>query len=328
MLRPGVHVLRRGADELQVGLDPARAIVLPDRPEVRRLVRALTSPATRLEEGEYDAGTLEVLAASDLLVDADLLLPLIPTGPTTASRTDGPSGPPLRRADVAAVAAEAGDQTRAVLDRRRRTQVIVATTANPESAAMAERLVDLLTCAGVSVRGPGDRAPAGPHERGRRRPAAPAGPTAPAVDGPAVGVMVAVGEPARELFDDWMRETVRHLVLRLSERHAVVGPFVTPGETACLRCIDAHHADVDPAWPLLVSQQAAASAREREDTVPEPVDSVLAALAAAWAARELVSAADGRPPVTESSTIRLDPHLTAVETHTWPRHPACGCAWT
>ena len=40
-----------------------------------------------------------------------------------------------------------------------------------------------------------------------------------------------------------------------------IGPFVVPGETACLRCVDAHCTDADPSWPLLVRQYAAASSR-------------------------------------------------------------------
>jgi bacteriocin biosynthesis cyclodehydratase domain-containing protein len=123
-----------------------------------------------------------------------------------------------------------------------------------------------------------------------------------------------------------MRAGAPHLVLRLSEGSAVVGPFVRPGETACLRCVDAHHTDADPTWPLLVAQHASAVVRPRDDTVPEPVDSLLAALAAAWAAREVVSHAEGRSPATMATTIRLDPRLTALETHSWPRHPACGCS--
>ncbi len=37
-----------------------------------------------------------------------------------------------------------------------------------------------------------------------------------------------------------------HLMVRLTEGDAVVGPFVVPGRTACLRCLDAHHADGRP----------------------------------------------------------------------------------
>ena len=60
MLRPGVHVLRRSAEELQVGLHPDRALILPDLPAVRALLASLNSPASLPLEG-YDARTIELL---------------------------------------------------------------------------------------------------------------------------------------------------------------------------------------------------------------------------------------------------------------------------
>ena len=41
ILRPGTHVLSRGAGELQVGLDPRTALVLPDSPPVRDALRLI-----------------------------------------------------------------------------------------------------------------------------------------------------------------------------------------------------------------------------------------------------------------------------------------------
>lgn len=335
MLRPGVHVLRRSATELQVGLDPRRALVLPDRPGVRGLLASLRSPAS-LPPEEYDDRTLGLLAEAGLLVDADVLLPLVPDRPTTDLTAAGPRAgqrPPVAavdRPDAAAVAAQSGEAAEPLLRARADARIEVVACGSPEAARVAAILVDLLTTAGVpcSRRGPGTQPPDGPGPgsgpgrsgRPRRR--------APAVDVPGTGVLVTVGEPARDRVDGWMRDGTPHLLLRLVEGYAVVGPFVRPGETACLRCIDAHHTDADPAWPLLVAQYAAAVTRPREDTVPEPVDAVLATLAAAWAARELVSHAEGRTPSVTGATIRLDPHLTALETCTWPRHPACGCSWT
>ena len=144
---------------------------------------------------------------------------------------------------------------------------------------------------------------------------------------PAVGVLAGVGEPDRELVDGWMRERVPHLLVRLAEGRATVGPFVVPGATACLRCIDAHHTDADPTWPLLVRQYAEASRRPRRDGTPEPLDPLLAAVALAWAARDLATYVDGGRPSTWSTTLTLDAELTAVETRTWTRHPGCGCSW-
>ena len=125
----------------------------------------------------------------------------------------------------------------------------------------------------------------------------------------------------------FVRDDVPHLVLRVTEGDAVVGPFVDPGRTACLRCVDAHHAAADPRWPLLVAQQAAITSRLRDDAVPEPADPALAHLAVAWAARDLLSHAAGSTPASWSSTIRLPPDLAEAEAVAWLRHPECGCSW-
>lgn len=307
MLRPGTHVLRRSATELQVGLDPRRAVVLPDRPEVRALLAGLSSPATARTESEYGGPTLALLADSGLLVDADLLLPLAPLDPVRARA----SAPRVSRADVAALAAEAGDRVGDLLRARAQARVEVVTCGSPEAEAVATSVAAMLSQAGVEAhlvpRGQGPGEP---------------------VEAPLTGLVVAVGEPPREVVDDWMRTGTPHLLLRLAEGHAVVGPFVLPGETACLRCVDAHMTDVDPAWPLLVTQYASAVTRVREDTVPEPVDALLATLACAWVAREIVSHVEGSSPATISTTVRLDPRLTELETQCWPRHPECGCTWT
>lgn len=317
MLRPGTHVLRRSADELQVGLDPRRALVLPDRPEVRILLDALRSPASTVDPAAYDGRTLGLLAESGLLADADRLLPLVPTGPEPAS-PDDPAGVASRRAAVAALAAHDGDGAAELVAARAAARVEIVTSGGRLSAQVASSLGVLLRAAGLphKLRDPAHRPTSA---RSGQAPSS----------GPLVtGVLVAVGEPPREHLDPWMRDGTPHLLLRLTEGNAVIGPFVEPGSSACLRCVDAHHADLDPAWPLLVAQYASAVGRDREDTIPEPLDPILASLASAWAVRELASHAEGRRPPTTSTTIRLDPHLTALETQHWPRHPACGCGWS
>ena len=315
VLRPGVHVLRRSAGELQLGLDPGRALVLPDRPRVRALLAALTSPASVVDDEVYDDRTLALLADAGLLVDADALLPLMPTGPDAGAAV-------VSRPEVAAMALDAGDRAAERLKARATAEIEVLTTGSPCGRSVAAELAGLLTASGVRCVEADERTVAAGSDR-----ASPQGQRVPHGADPTAAVVVAVGEPGRERVDDLVRAGRPHLLLRLVEGRAVVGPFVLPGETACLRCLDAHHTDVDPAWPLLVTQYARAVSRDREDTVPEPVDPLLARLACAWAARELVSFAEGRRPATLSTTVRLDPHLTALETQHWPLHPACGCAW-
>lgn len=324
MLRPGIHVLRRSADELQVGVDPRRALILPDVPAVRAVLAALTSPAAVPDDHAYDDRTLTLLADAGLLVDADTLLPLIPTGP----RPDD-AGHHVGRAEVASLALGAGDRSGQLLRARAATRVELLASGGQEAAPVAACLARLLTGSGIGGVDRREHQEAAtvpvPHD-GTGIAGVVAGVVAEVVR-EVVAVVVAVGEPVREHVDDLVRTGTPHLFLRLLEGQAVVGPFVLPGETACLRCLDAHHTDVDAAWPLLLAQYASATRHEREDAVPEPVDPLLATLASAWAAREVVSFAEGRRPATTSTTVRLDPLLTALETQQWPRHPACGCGW-
>ncbi|MGH3509339.1 MAG: TOMM precursor leader peptide-binding protein [Nocardioidaceae bacterium] len=141
-----------------------------------------------------------------------------------------------------------------------------------------------------------------------------------------VGVLCGVGEPDRILADPWTRDGTAYLLVRLREGHVLLGPFVQPGRTACLRCVDAHLTDLDASWPVLVHQYAVASSRDRPDGATEPVDPLLVGLAAAWAARDLATYVAGRRPATWSTTIRIEPELAAFETQRWLRHPDCGCS--
>lgn len=143
-----------------------------------------------------------------------------------------------------------------------------------------------------------------------------------------VAVLAGVGEPRRDLADSWARAETPYVVVRLVEGHAMVGPFVAPGRTACLRCVDATATDADPSWPLLLEQYAGLAERDRRDGVGEPVDPALAELACAWAVRDVRSYLAGHRPSTWSATIELDPLLQDIRVTSWLRHPDCGCTWT
>ena len=149
----------------------------------------------------------------------------------------------------------------------------------------------------------------------------------PAADGPAcVTLLLCVGDVDRALLDPLLRRRQPHLLVRLDGGDALVGPFVVPGRTACLRCLDAHEAVRDPRAAALRLRHARPD-DVRADGVAEPVDSALAALAVAWAVRDLVSAVDGELPPSWSATVRLPATLTPVTQTEWRRHPACGCSW-
>ena len=127
-------------------------------------------------------------------------------------------------------------------------------------------------------------------------------------------------EPDRELVDEWARADLPHLLVTAVEGIVRVGPFVVPGLTACLRCLDAHLAERDPRRSLVVQQYAA------QPTGEDPLPADLWQLATAFAVRELVRWVDGHRPRTWSATVRVDPELELVPT-TWRRHPGCGCSW-
>lgn len=129
-------------------------------------------------------------------------------------------------------------------------------------------------------------------------------------------------EPSRERLDGLVRDGVAHLLLAAAPAYAVVGPFVAPGVTACARCVDAHLGQQDPRRSLVAEQHA----REAAGLGPGSYDPVLLQLALAWAARDLVSHADGDRPATWSASVRVEPGLEPAR-HAWARHPYCGCAW-
>jgi bacteriocin biosynthesis cyclodehydratase domain-containing protein len=299
LLTPGTHVLRRGDGGVQLGL-------------------AVRHPV-RLAPDEADADALSPHQGSPALASADLRERLVERG--LAAHDDGalraalPADTPenrWQRHTVAALFADDPRQLPARTAERTSKRFRVRGFGHPLDDALREDLLTLLRRAGLTPAGP---KPPGPPPRNR-----------PATE--PVLVLLGVGEPRRDLTDPLMREAIPHLVVRLREGEAVVGPFVLPGLTPCLRCLDSHLADEDPSWPLLVQQYALATRSDRADGVPEPVDAPLAAAAVAWAARELAAYAEGRAPATLGRTVTLAARGAEPETRPWWPHPRCGCGWS
>jgi bacteriocin biosynthesis cyclodehydratase domain-containing protein len=295
LLLPGTRVLRRDARHLQVGLDPDARVVLPDTPELRRLEGG--------EQLRRDPALAARLAPVLLPDDAPLRSALPAHAPSYAdpqawSRHTVASLARRRRADAATL-------------QRRSSYVVVVQPAVPRGEGRPPGLVHALadelrlTCRRSGLR-VAHAVPGGPRAH---RP-------------PVVRALVSVGEPDRRVVDSW---DVPHLLVRFVEGHAVVGPFVEPGTSACLRCADAHLAELDPAWPLLLEQYSRLGGADRVDGVPEPVDAALAAVSLGWAARDLASYVEGETPVSTGRTLRLDPSLVAIEAQDWPQRHDCGC---
>ena len=136
---------------------------------------------------------------------------------------------------------------------------------------------------------------------------------------PDVHVMACAGPLARVRLDPWLGEGAPHLVIAGTGRPGSLrlGPFVQPGITACMRCVDAYETALDPRRPLLVEQLT--------ELPVAPIDPLVVALACAWAARDIAAYVGGRRPATWSATVDLDAQVPVVQP--WRRHPWCGCAW-
>jgi bacteriocin biosynthesis cyclodehydratase domain-containing protein len=294
LLTPGSHVLRRSRDEVQVGLGPSHAVRVPADP-------ADGSPPLH---GDAAAPVRARLVAAGQAAEDDRCL--------REALPQHTSEHPWPRHTVAALFRQDPVGMAERVAARRRHEVTVQPFGHPLGRSLARDLEEL--CRRTDLPLLVDRAPGPP-----RKDAPPRHP---------LHVLVGVGEPRRDLLDPLVRDGVPHLLVRMVEGDAVVGPFVVPGSTPCLRCLDAHRAALDPAWPLLVEQYAQAASRDRPDGVPEPVDAALAALAVAWAARDVATYAGGGRPPTLATTVRVSPALEALETQPWTAHPACGCAWT
>lgn len=250
-LQPGLRLVRRDADHLQLGVDPPELVVLPDHPDVRVLVDDLVrgQPCGRLSEVAMRA--LSRIVASGLA---------------------RPAGHEHER-------------------RRRLASLPVEVVASTETSAA---LAPLLSGAGL--------VPATSQHR-------------------VAALVVADAEVSRGALDPLVRDGVPHLVVTGSSATPVVGPFVVPGTTACVRCVDAHRGEHDPRRALVVEQLASVP-----PLTSGHADVLLRSIALAWAVRDVVTFLEGGRPSTWSATVRVDADL-APAPRVWLRHPHCGCSW-
>jgi hypothetical protein len=134
-------------------------------------------------------------------------------------------------------------------------------------------------------------------------------------------LVVAAGEPRRTLSDSLVRDDVPHLWLAVLPGSVRIGPYVEPGRTACLRCVDAHLGDLDLRRATVLHQLEELPSAPGAD--PEPC---LLALAVAWAVRDVARRLEGRLSSLCSATVTITDELE-VTRREWLRHPHCGCAW-
>lgn len=125
--------------------------------------------------------------------------------------------------------------------------------------------------------------------------------------------------PDPHLVRTLVRARVPHLVVRIRDGRGVVGPFVLPGRSSCLRCADLVRTDLDPSWPRLASQLYG-----RQGHAGRAVTSATAAMAVG----QVEAFLSGDPSVTPAvdRTLELDLRTHRIVTRRWVRHPHCDCS--
>ncbi|MBD5786927.1 ThiF family adenylyltransferase [Cellulosimicrobium terreum] len=136
--------------------------------------------------------------------------------------------------------------------------------------------------------------------------------------GPDVVVVVEhrVADPVR--LRELVGDGVPHLSVVVREADVLVGPYVRPGLDPCVRCLDLHRQDADPCWPQVSHQLREAGGAEHEEAV-------LASVAAAVAAGQVLTAIDGSMPRTATACIEIAAPDAVPRLRGTSRHPACGC---
>ena len=324
-VKPALRQVWRDAATLQLGLIPDHAVVLSGlAPADAKLIDLLdgTRDLTSIVEAAADVG-IEPQRCTELinlLRSADAL-------DNAAPAADTPLAPDLL--SLSLLHSGAGSAGR-VLARRRHATVRVH-GAGRVGAAVA----GLLSAAGVGsviVVDAGPARPADTHPSGLRL--AHSGTRASAVaetfgvtsrrdiDDPAivdVEVITPVGStPRPEVLVSVRRRP--QLLATVRETSALIGPFVRPGVTACLRCLELARRDRDPAWPTVTAQLVGAA------RAIEACDVALAALAASLACMQVLMHIDGaqRAP-TEDGVLEFGLRDGRLRRRSISSHPACGC---
>lgn len=320
-LLPGLRRLWRGRRHLQLGLDPARAVVLelPDTGTARLLdlldgtrseQEILADAAQRQIPG--DATTLiQALRQAGLVVGAQSLLPRDLSGPARRRLAD----------EAAALALRGAGTSPAQILRRRAAAKVVVAGHGPLLAPLA------LTLAGAGIGhvwpAPGDPTPPGRRDGTIAETIAQAAPgtrTTPLRRREATFlVQIGMGGPAVLTAAGYAQHRLAHLAVSVRDGTAVVGPLVPPAGRPCLNCLDLHRQDRDPDWPALAAQLAASPAADGG-----PCAAATVMVAAGLAAGEVLSWIDGGNPTTIGASIDVS-SPARLRRRSWPPHPRCHC---
>jgi hypothetical protein len=140
---------------------------------------------------------------------------------------------------------------------------------------------------------------------------------------PDVAILAPIADGYPALAATLQADGVPHLAAEVHETTGVLGPFVQPGRTSCLRCRDLYRTARDPGWPRAMVPFGGV------DAVPavedRACDVVLATHLAVQAVSHVLAFIEGDPPPTVNATLEVVPPFGAQTRHERPAHPDCGC---
>jgi hypothetical protein len=333
-IKPGLLVVWRDRDTLQIGIDPRRAVALTGMGRAAGLIGLLDGSR---EHSQVLAAAEELGISRDA---ADQVIGLLAAAgavqdfPAAELRAlpDGPRARLARELATVSLAHGHTDGGARALARRQAATVLVYGV-GPVGAEISS----LLTASGVGrvvCTGPVGQRPARPTvpSRPRTQPAGPraagAGPrsrrTSPRRANPRPRPDLAVltdGYPA-ELPGELVASGVLHLAASAREAIGVVGPLVVPGQSACLGCVELARSDRDPAWPFILAQAAGQAAQ------PVACAATLATAVAAQAVSQVLSCLDLAQPAVAvtNATLELVAPGWQWRRRSWPRHGQCRCS--
>ncbi|NYJ04534.1 ThiF family adenylyltransferase [Petropleomorpha daqingensis] len=335
LLPRSVPLLADGTGALQVGgVDTADGVrVLPGDDGVRNLLRGLDGRrseravvADAAREGLPPAAVRSLLHG---LRSAGLLLDVEPADLLAADA--GPAAQARTAAELPAAAAGAGTGWRG----RRSAAVVVegaTRVGTPLAAVLAASGIGRVSVRDTGLTAAADAVVGGLTAADEGRPrslaaadavrrASPLTDLRPLPHGAGADVVVlarpwAASDP---LVAGLQRAGVPHLVATVRGQTGVVGPFVVPGSTSCLRCADLHRRDADPRWPGFAAQLTAGEA-------PPSGATVTCLLTAVTAAVQVLAFLDGASaPAAVGATLEFSPPQLLPRVRRWPVHPGCGC---
>ncbi|WP_189328567.1 ThiF family adenylyltransferase [Actinoplanes ianthinogenes] len=332
-LIPGLTRVWRGPVELQLGLDPARAVRLemPD-PRLARVLDLLDGnrPERQVLEHAAELGVPpeEARQLLDLLHRAGLVLPsaaLLPAGLPSAQR---------RRLTGEAAALALGtpfSSPARILRRRQAARVVVAGRGRlgaTIAVALAEAGVGHVHPDLAGMVGTGDLAgsPLTAADLGNPLHTAVAAAVRRAAPDTEVRetrratvdlvVQLAHDQPVALIAAGHTARRQPHLAVRIRDGAAIVGPFVPATGRPCLHCLELHRRERDPDWPGAPAPPGPAAGE------PCTVATVLTATGLATA--EVLTFLDGGTPDTLGAAVEISAPGRSRR-RSWSPHPACDC---